>query len=1012
MVFYADLHVHSKYSRATSRDLDLTHLAAGAARKGIAVLGTGDAVHPGWRAEIGERLVYDGGLFRLTPEAEAAAYEGLPQGCRNTVRFMLTTEISTIYKQDERTRKVHHLILMPDLAAADLLAERLARIGNIASDGRPILGISSRDLLEIVLECHCELIPAHIWTPWFSALGSQSGFDSIDACYGDLSGHIFAVETGLSSDPAMNWRVSALDRFRLISNSDAHSPTKLAREATAFSAPMSYSTMIAALKTGAGYEGTIEFFPEEGKYHLDGHRNCGVRLEPAETRRIGGRCPVCGRPVTVGVAHRVEMLADRAQPQPPATAGAVMRFVPLPEILAELSDCGVEAQKVAHAYARTGELGPELFVLGEMPLEDIARHDPRLGEAIARLRAGQALREGGYDGEYGRVRLFSDAEHERWAAGDMLFAAPALPVRKVWLPEPTPLPAQPPAPLRAEREKAHQPRKSGGVLGALDADQSCAAAIRGPLAVIAGPGAGKTRLIVHRLVHLMAERAVDGQQCLAITFTRRATEELRERINALLPDAPCAIHSFHSLGAAILRAEAGAAGLAPGWRIAGEEERAAALAAVLPLTAAQRVKLIKAVSLFKRTGEGETLVQSAAETLTRLGREQGWIDFDDLVIEAVKLMEREDDVAARWRFAHVVADEFQDIDPWQYRLLRLVAGGGDLCVIGDPDQAIYAFRGADETCFSRFAADYPLCPLLRLTRNYRSLPAIVAASGALFDHPPGEALRRDAGEPVPVRLRICADERSEANFIASRIEDMMGGHDMIAAGRGRGGNALGFADFAVLVRTDALGAAVAEAFKASGIPFQKSRALRLATHGGVAVLLAALEAGDAPLPDRIGAAVQKLSGTADADLAALTEARGWLMALAEDCADEAAWRERVALATDTDFLDPRAERVSLLTMHAAKGLEFPVVFVAGLEEGQMPFAFGGEVVKEDEERRLFYVAMTRARDELILTYARQRFWQGSVRELHASPFLAALEGLYQVDETPPRPVKPLQYSLF
>ncbi len=343
---------------------------------------------------------------------------------------MLSTEISTIYKKGEKTRKVHHLIYAPDFDAADRLAASLAWIGNIASDGRPILGLDSRHLLEIALESgpHSYLVPAHIWTPWFAAMGSMSGFDSIDECYGDLSQHIFAVETGLSSDPPMNWRLSSLDRFRLVSNSDAHSPGKLGREATRFSCEPDYFAIRRALETGDGYVGTVEFFPEEGKYHLDGHRACGVRLEPAETIALAGRCPVCGARVTVGVAHRIETLADRSEKEvaPPATAGVVTSLTPLPEVLSELLATGVASQGVSRAYDRvTAQLGPELGILEDAPLEDVRRADPLLGEAVARLRSGAVIRDAGYDGEYGAIRLFEEAELSRLTKGGLLFDTPA-----------------------------------------------------------------------------------------------------------------------------------------------------------------------------------------------------------------------------------------------------------------------------------------------------------------------------------------------------------------------------------------------------------------------------------------------------------------------------------------------------------------------------------------------------------------------------------------------------------
>jgi DNA helicase II / ATP-dependent DNA helicase PcrA len=736
MRFHADLHVHSKYSRATSRDLDLEHLAAWAARKGIGVVATGDFTHPAWRAELKEKLVpAEPGLFRLRREIEQAIAQELPPACRTTVRFMLEVEISTIYKKGEKTRKVHHLIYVSDFATVDRIAERLARIGNIASDGRPILGLDSRDLLEITLESSPDayFIPAHIWTPWFAALGSQSGFDSIAECYGDLADHIFAVETGLSSDPPMNWRLSMLDRYRLVSNSDAHSPGKLGREATTFDCALDYFAIRKALETGEGYVGTVEFFPEEGKYHLDGHRKCGVKLSPRETLAHDRRCPVCGGPLTIGVSHRIEALADRGEAEivPPATAGDVSNLVPLPEVLGEIAAAGPASRVVERGYGRLlSALGAELSILQSVPLEDIARAESSLlAEGIARLRAGRVIRDAGYDGEYGVIRLFADDELRRRMAGKLLFeedAAEHPPESASASPAPkapggghsasaAALDFHPPASRSKSSLQGEALVRASGALAGLDDDQRLAASVvAGPLLIVAGPGSGKTRTLTHRILHLVAECDVAAEHCLAITFTRRAAGEMRERLRDHLGAgaSEIPIHTFHSLELAMLREHTDAAGLQRGFRVADEPERVAALAAALNLPRPRAESLIRAIAKSERSEtapQGE--VDKARAAYRTMLAANNWIDFDGLVDCALRLLANNADIAAlyRDRFRFVLVDEFQDVDQRQYRLVRELAPppDGNLCVIGDPHQAIYGFRGADAACFERFRSDYP-----------------------------------------------------------------------------------------------------------------------------------------------------------------------------------------------------------------------------------------------------------------------------------------------------------------
>jgi uncharacterized protein (TIGR00375 family) len=412
MRIVADLHIHSYLSRACSPLLKPACLYEWCQLKGVTVLATGDFTPPRWFAELRDTLVEaEPGLFAVKPDVARAADEKVFPSCRALVRFVLGVEISCIYKKGTRVRKVHHLVFLPSFAAAERFNARLGAIGNLRSDGRPIVGLDSRNLLELVLEADPQavLIPAHAWTPHFAVFGSESGFDSLEECFDDLTPHIFAIETGLSSDPLMNWRLSALDGVTLISNSDAHSLEKLAREANLFDTELSYQGLFDAIKRRDGrFLKTLEFFPEEGKYHVDGHRKCQARLDPTETLRRGGLCPVCGKPVTVGVLHRVERLADRPQGQPPSDAAGFEHLIPLKEVLSEVLRVGPTSVKVDAQYRRLLErFGNELSILRELPLNRLESEFPVLAVALDRMRRGQVSIEAGYDGEYGRISLLS-----------------------------------------------------------------------------------------------------------------------------------------------------------------------------------------------------------------------------------------------------------------------------------------------------------------------------------------------------------------------------------------------------------------------------------------------------------------------------------------------------------------------------------------------------------------------------------------------------------------------------
>lgn len=948
MLYYTDLHIHSKYSRATSISCNLEELAVWAKKKGLSLISTGDFTHPAWFNEIKEKLVPAGeGVYRLRPDIEKALSLG-----ENPVRFLLSVEISTIYKKGDKTRKVHHVVFCPSIETAHIFREKLDALGNIKSDGRPILGLDSRNLLETVLESGegSFIIPAHIWTPWFSVLGSKSGFDSIEECYDDLSEHIFAVETGLSSDPQMNWHVSKLDKYRLVSNSDAHSPSKLAREATVFDHNPDYYSLMHALKTGEGYVGTVEFFPEEGKYHEDGHRKCNICLSPEETKKLNGVCPVCGKPVTIGVSYRVNELSDRKEIiTPPSTAGEVFSLVPLQEIVSEIMQVGPQSKSAVCEYERlVHRFGSELAILQDIPTDEISKASTLLGEGISRLRQGKVIKHAGYDGEYGVIKLFEDDElvKKNFVNLKLDIEIPQQEVNKLLE---TPM-FSTSANLNKNIVKNVCAEKSLNY-GLDEFQQKAVESAHNQLLIIAGPGSGKTTVLTQRIAHLISDKNIAPQNCLAITFTRKAAQEMRERLAKISEEKAklLNIHTFHSLCFSILKENYERAGLSQDFTVMSEQEKA--------------------------LHNDEKILENA-------------LGFDDLIQLSVKLLTENEDILNlyRNRFQYNFVDEYQDIDENQYKLIRLlVTENGNIFVIGDPNQAIYGFRGGDAKFFNNFTEDYPSTQIINLKNNYRSTNCIVDASNQMINSFNIISMYDKPHEKITIHT--APSDKAEAEFVASTIENLIGGHSFFSLdsqrSEGQESN-YSFSDFAILYRTSSQLPLIIEAVKRTGMPFVNLSNDLLCEKKAVRSFLNNLK-DDKTVSEQFEASYDKLAEETDEYIL------NYLQNLAKIHNNKNEFIHEVSFLTEADTLDKRSDRITLMTLHSAKGLEFKCVFIVGLENDILPLYRAKEPQEIEEERRLLYVGMTRAKERLFLSHALKRKWLGTYKNLQISPFLEKIK---------------------
>ncbi|MCD6459352.1 UvrD-helicase domain-containing protein [bacterium] len=1055
--FIADFHIHSHYSIATSKKLIPEYIDFWSRLKGINVVGTGDCIHPGWLSELKDKLEPAGNeLYKLKKEfrlenCEQTNFNNNSPVLRNDCFFILTAEISNIYKKNGKVRKIHNLLVFDNFDSAEKVQRRLDKLGNISSDGRPILGMDSKYLLEILLESSDKsyLIPAHIWTPWFSVLGSKSGFDTIEECYEDLTPNIFAVETGLSSDPPMNYSCSFLDSFRLVSNSDAHSPEKLGREANLFDTDLSFDGIYNALKYDKGFNGTIEFFPQEGKYHYDGHRKCAIRLNPVQTLENGGLCPVCKKPVTKGVMYRVAELADRCAddfPQKPFYS-----ITSLPDIIAEILCKKTTAKAVKKEYFNiVNSIGSDFYTLLFADLDNIKKSGNEiLAEGINRLRHNNVYIEEGYDGEFGKITVFkpseikslsnktfslfdTQTEQTKKTEANTSHNSVKFNIEKFQQLNKKNKDAQDALfsrqlPLLNNLLKSDKP-KSAKKISLTPKQSECVEHKDGVCMVIAGPGSGKTKVLTDRIIYLIKKHLVNPQHILAITFSNKAAEEMRIRVDKQMTDNQIFINTFHALGLSILKKHCSHFNRSENFCLIDHDEKSAVCENIFALNKTEIKKFLRDTERFKQ-GVAESAPPNFDKYETELKKLNAF-DLDDLIYLPVILLGENQDICSSYckQYKYIMVDEYQDINARQYELVKLLAGedNSNLFVIGDPDQAIYAFRGSDVKFISRIKSDYPDLSIITLDKSYRCPDLILQAAGQILNK---KYVLTGNNENIKTQIFECESSKSEADFIASRIEKMIGGVRSFSmdSGISDGEQEHGiesFSDFAVLCRTTAFFDEIITAFNNHGIPYQvigSNSFYKKEPYNSILKDLKTFYYGYIT-PDELNndkninlnlhdelkdLFVDKKSMESILDFFINQydideEQKKRLFNLAYPFSNNySSFFNALTTRQGIDDFDKNAETVSLMTIHAAKGLEFKSVFIPACEQGMMPFELFGKKDKDEllEEERLFYVGITRTKKYLYLTHAKKRHFRGRVLTGHRSSLLDRLDKeLFHLDK--------------
>ncbi len=1014
--FIADLHVHSLYSRSTSKKSNLENFAIVGADKGLDLITTGDFTHPAWIKELKQKLVeYKPGIYKLKEKIEPVNHND-----PNKIQFIFTTEISSIYKKNGAVRKIHSIIFAPDFDSIDKINKKLDSIGNIKSDGRPILGLDVKHLLEITLEAseRAFLVPAHIWTPWFSVLGDKSGFDSVEEAFEDLTPYIFAVETGLSSDPAMNWRLSSLDNFTLLSNSDSHSPEKLARNANVFEKEMDFDELKQSIKTRQGFKSTIEFFPEQGKYHFDGHRNCSIRLDPGETGKLDSICPVCGKKLTIGVMHRVEELANRPRGYKPENRKPYESIIPLKDIISEIKGVGQASKSVQKIYNHClQKFGNELNLLRKAEIKDIEKEiDPVLSEAIKRMRNSEVKTEAGFDGEYGRIYLFEKGELDSFSGQSELFE------RKI-------------SKRKNTRNKTYTVEKRIKEIDKLEKQQAYTKEQNeiinktGHIKVVSGPGTGKTHTLIGRIKRLI-DIGINPDKILVLTFTHKTKVELEQRINYAINQRGITINTFHGFGYKVLLDNKFSSILIDNNR------STEIIKEITGFTKNQADNTFSALSFYRQTGNypKNFELENSNEILRKYidyKNENSLIDMDDLIVLPPGFLNQNPDAI---KYKYVLVDEFQDINNAQYQMLKPVFNNAEeIFVIGDPDQAIYSFRGSDMRYFNELENDFDNVHPLFLNKSFRCPAEIIRAASTLISKNNSgydRSLISAISEKGSVYYHKAKNAFDEAAFIANKVKSLVGAFEL-TGDESKDENVHAFNEIAILLRSRILQPKIEKALEKQGIPYSTSESKEFESNAAKSLfsrLQDYVEYGVAArlIFDEIDITVDKFNENPSEAVKLLIESnytdgileweKSVFISSAKVSANIKDLLFNVKIALNNWSAHPAAQKVSLITLHAAKGLEFRTVFIPGCEQGIIPFELKKDNVNDiEEERRLFYVGLTRGEQSVYLTGAGERQIYGETKELPVSKFIKELGKIEKVKSLKNKPVKkdkPVQFNLF